>query len=212
MSIETLINFITESDRLKAVRRKTLNYHEERYENSAEHSWHLALAAIVFKDYSNENIDILKCIKMAVIHDLVEIDVGDQMIYHQDADKFEKELQAAKRIFGILPDALGREFLNLWREFEKKETPESKYLNSLDRFLPLLSNVLNNGHSWRKYSIFAEQVYNKNKSAISSGSLSIWNKADQLLKECIKKGVLKTLQLSEKAGKKSSTTLTNGAP
>ncbi len=128
---------------------------------------------------------------MALIHDLVEIDAGDQIIYAEDHNKFERESAAAERIFGLLPKELNHEFKNLWIEFEKKETPESQYVGSLDRFLPLLSNVLNNGHSWSKHDIKAKQVYNKNKSEISNGSSSIWKEADTLLKECIDQGTLK---------------------
>lgn len=190
MKIQKKIEFIKESDKLKQIQRKTLNYHEQRYENSSEHSWHLALAVLVFSDQSNHKIDLLKCLKMALIHDIVEIDAGDQIIYAEDKNKFEKETLAAERIFGLLPETLCKEFKELWIEFEKKETQEAKYVGSLDRFLPLLSNVLNEGHSWKEHNITAAQVYAKNETAISSGSNAIWKESDSLLKSCIDKGIL----------------------
>lgn len=190
MSIQEVIEFIKEADKLKQVERKTLNYHEHKFENSAEHSWHLALAVLIFADQSNSKIDLLKCLKMALIHDLVEIDAGDQIIYAEDKDKFEREAKAADRIFGLLPETLSKELKVLWIEFENKESNESKYVGSLDRFLPLLSNVLNKGYSWKKHNITAHQVYAKNETAISNGSMSIWKEADSLLKSCVDEGVL----------------------
>jgi len=191
MNIDKLIDFIKEADKLKSIHRKTLNYHENRYENSGEHSWHLALAILIFAEHANNEIDLLKCIKMALIHDLVEIDAGDQIIYAEDDKKFEREELAAKRIFGLLPTSLGNELLELWHDFEKKETAESQFVGALDRFLPLLSNVLNDGHSWTEHNIKADQVYKKNKPAISMGSTALWEKADYFLKECLSKKILK---------------------
>lgn len=181
MQIDQLISFIKEADKLKDIHRKTKNYHSDRFENSGEHSWHLALAALAFSSESNEKVDLLKCIKMALLHDLVEIDAGDTIVYAEDPDKYERELLAAKRIFGLLPKKIGDEFLELWIEFEKKETAESQYVGSLDRFLPIYSNILHDGHSWKKHDITKEMVYKKNEPAIKTGSKSIWEKVDSFL-------------------------------
>lgn len=186
--MDNLISFIQEVDKLKSVNRKTLNYHEKRYENSAEHSWHLALAVLVFASEANKSVDVLKCLKMAILHDIVEIDAGDQIIYCDDPGKFERELSAAQRIFGLLPKEIENEFLDLWIEFEKKETAEAKYVGSLDRFLPLMSNVLNQGHSWKKHQISYEQVIQKNAPAISAGSNTIWEEVEKMLQSCSQSG------------------------
>ena len=191
MELDKIISFIKEADKLKTVHRKTLNYNEDRYENSGEHSWHLALATLAFASQSNEHVDVLKCVKMALIHDLVEIDAGDQIIYAEDPDKFDRESKAADRIFGLLPEATRDEFKEIWVEFEKKETAEAKYVGALDRFLPLYSNVLNDGHSWRKHNITYDMILKVNQSAISQGCEGLWEKADSLLKENIELGLLK---------------------
>lgn len=191
MNIDQVLDFITEAAKLKRVLRKTLTYHEERYENSAEHSWHLVLATLAFKDFANGPVDLLKCMKMAVLHDLVEIDAGDIMIYHASANKFEEELVAAKKIFSLLPKEQEEEFLNLWIEFEKKETMEAKYVGSIDRFLPLLSNILNDGHSWKKHDISSSRVYQINQPAIAAGSKDLWNKTEDLIKKAIEDGHLR---------------------
>jgi len=192
VDLNNLIDFIKEADKLKSVERKTFNYNERRYENSGEHSWLLALAVLIFKDYSNENINMIKCLKMAIIHDLVEIDAGDTIIYADDKNKFDNEKKAAERIFSILPDHLKDELFDLWLEFEDKKTPEAAYVRALDRFLPLLSNVVHEGHTWKKHNISPDMVYNKNKSVISAGLQGLWNEADKLLKNCITRGYFPT--------------------
>jgi len=150
------------------------------------------LATLVFSKEANEKIDLGKCLKMALLHDLVEIGAGDQIVYAEDKNKFEREKKAAERIFGLLPPEMRNEFLEVWIEFEKKESPESKYVGALDRFLPLYSNVLNDGHSWKKHGITLEKILNLNKPAISAGSTSLWAKADEFLKTSVKNGVLKS--------------------
>ncbi|MEZ4742103.1 MAG: HD domain-containing protein [Bdellovibrionota bacterium] len=186
-NLDGFINFITEVDKLKNIERKTLTYDGKRHENSAEHSWHLALAVLVFAENANEKIDVLKCLKMSLLHDLVEIYAGDQIIYAEDKNKFTRELSAAKKIFSLLPKHLEEEFLELWVEFEKKETPESKFVGSLDRFLPLRSNILNKGYTWEKHKITVDQVYKLNQSAIKDGCDNLWEKTDEFLKDSIAK-------------------------
>ncbi|QIR35323.1 HD domain-containing protein [Tolypothrix sp. PCC 7910] len=136
------IQFIIEIDRLKQIFRQTLLIDGSRRENSAEHSWHLAIMAMTLAEYAPDGVDIMQAIKMLLIHDLVEIDAGDTFCYDVQANssKAEKELQAASRLFGILPTDIGSELRSLWDEFEAGETPTSKFAAALDRIQPLLHN------------------------------------------------------------------------
>jgi putative hydrolases of HD superfamily len=185
MDLIAKMGFIAEVDRLKGVLRQTLNYHERRHENAAEHSWHLAMAVLQFHNYSNQPVDILKCLKMALIHDLVEIDAGDTFIYADKADKFEQEIKAAERIFGLLPQAEGNDLKLLWLEFEAGETAESKFVRALDRFLPMYSNILSRGYSWRNHKVRSEQIIAKNKPVISGGASRLWDITENFLRATI---------------------------
>ncbi len=182
MDLQAKIDFIVEIDRLKNVLRQTLNYHGARRENTAEHSWHLAMAVMQFHGYANEPIDILKALKMALIHDIVEIDAGDTFIYDSVADKFDREVKAADRIFGMLPvsDSIGLK--SLWLEFEANETPEAKFVRALDRFLPFYSNIINGGYSWKNHKIRSHQILAKNRPIISAGSQRLWDEAENFLR------------------------------
>lgn len=190
MSLQAAIEFIQEVDKLKKVLRKTYNYHEKRCENSAEHSWHLALGVLSFQKFANQDIDLLRALKMALLHDVVEIDAGDQIVYAHDPDKYDRELKAAERIFSLLPKEMGDEFLKLWKEFEAKDCPESKYVGALDRFLPMMSNCLNEGLTWKEHGISYEQVLDTNKNAILSGAEEIWPVAEKMLEESVQCGDL----------------------
>lgn len=186
------IQFIKEIDKLKYIFRKTRLINSDRLENDAEHSWHLAMMAIVLAEYANEPIDITKVIKMVLIHDIVEIDSGDVFAYDttKNHDNFEEELEAAKRIFGILPENQAEEFISLWLEFEEMKTPESKFARSLDRLEPLLQNASNNGGTWREYDVKYDKVVEK-KQVIKEGSAELWKYAKQLIDESVEKGILK---------------------
>ncbi|MGE3973875.1 MAG: HD domain-containing protein [Bdellovibrionales bacterium] len=191
MLIQDAIRFIQEIDKLKSDCRKTLNYNQQREENTAEHSWHLAMSVIVFKDFSNfPNLDLLKAIKLALVHDIVEIDAGDVIVYKEDPEKYDREKKAAERIFGLLPQELSKEFHALWEEFEAKKTPEAQFVNALDRFLPMMSNHLNGGHTWKKFNVNHAQVLAKNQKAISSGSEELWKMASEMLEKSIAQGDL----------------------
>lgn len=174
MDLLKLKTFIIEVDKLKKVQRAAKTYHEDRLENSAEHSWHLALATLSFGMSSNKDLDLLKCLKMALLHDLVEIDAGDTIVYAEDPGKYERELEAAKQIFSLLPNEIGEDFLAIWIEFEKKESEEAKLVAALDRFLPLNSNLVNKANSWKPHNITKEQVYQKNKKDIEAGVPGLW--------------------------------------
>lgn len=186
------ISFIKEIDKLKYIQRKTKLFNSDRNENDAEHSWHLAMMAIVLAEHSDVPVDILKVVKMVLIHDIVEIDAGDTFIYdpvknHTNTDE---ELAAARRIFGLLPAEQAEEFIAIWEEFEEGHTDEAKFARSMDRLEPLLQNTSNNGGTWAEFNVGYEKVYEK-KKAIRNGSATIWNFAENLLNESVEKGILK---------------------
>lgn len=185
------IAFIKEIDKVKYIQRKTKLFNSDRCENDAEHSWHLALMAIVLAEHSNEPIDVLKVVKMVLIHDIVEIDAGDVFIYdtvknHSNTDE---ERLAANRIFGLLPEKQKEEFISIWEEFEAGETNEAKFAKSMDRLEPLLQNTSNNGGTWKEFGVKYDKVYEK-KSVIEEGSKSIWNYAEGLINESVEKRIL----------------------
>lgn len=186
------VAFIKEIDKLKYIQRKTKLFHSDRPENDAEHSWHLAMMTIVLAEHSNEPIDVLKVLKMVLIHDIVEIDAGDTFIYDtaKNHTNTEEELIAAQRIFGLLPTAQAQEFIAIWKEFEDGQTDEAKFAKSMDRFEPLLQNTSNNGGTWAEFNVPYQKVYDK-KKAIKLGSTSIWNYAKTLLNESVASGILK---------------------
>ena len=186
------IEFIREIDKLKYIFRKTKLINSDRPENDAEHSWHLAMMAIVLAGHANEPIDLEKVMKMVLIHDIVEIDSGDVFAYDttKSHDNFDEELKAARRIFGILPKEQAEEFLNIWIEFEEMKTPESKFARALDRLEPLLQNASNNGGTWREFDVKYDKVIEK-KKVIKDGSEKIWEFAKQLIDESVEKDILK---------------------
>lgn len=185
------IEFIREIDKLKYIFRKTKLINSDRPENDAEHSWHLAMMAIVLAGHANEPIDLEKVMKMVLIHDIVEIDSGDVFAYDttKSHDNFDEELKAARRIFGILPEEQAEEFINLWIEFEEMKTPESKFARALDRLEPLLQNASNNGGTWREFDVKYDQVMEK-KQVIKDGSEELWKFAENLIDESVEKGIL----------------------
>jgi putative hydrolase of HD superfamily len=186
------VSFIKEIDKLKYIQRKTKLFNSDRNENDAEHSWHLAMMTIVLAEHSDKAIDVLKVLKMVLIHDIVEIDAGDVFLYdttksHTNTDE---ELIAAKRIFGLLPTEQAEEFIAIWEEFEEGITDEAKFAKSMDRFEPLLQNTSNNGGTWAEYNVPHQTVYDK-KKVIKEGSTTIWNYAENLINESVEKGILK---------------------
>lgn len=185
------INFIKEIDKLKYIQRKTKLFNSDRHENDAEHSWHLAMMTIVLAGHSDYPVDVLKVLKMVLIHDIVEIDAGDTFIYdsvknHSNTDE---ELAAAKRIFGLLPAEQAEELIAIWTEFEEGLTHEAKFARSMDRLEPLLQNTSNNGGTWKEFNVPYQKVYDK-KKAIKNGSQSLWNYAENLINESVDKGIL----------------------
>lgn len=186
------IDFIKEIDKIKYVQRRTKLFNSNRPENDAEHSWHLAMMVLVLAEHSNETLDIVKTLKMVLIHDIVEIDAGDTFIY--DAVKAhtntEEERLAAERIFGLLPPGQAEEFIAIWEEFEAGKTKEARFARSVDRLQPLLQNLSNNGGTWTEFGIDYEKVYQK-KKVIKQGSQLLWDYAKNLINESVEKGILK---------------------
>lgn len=158
------IEFMLELDKMKNLYRQTYVLGEERKENDAEHSWHLALMAFLLTEHSNAKVDVLKVMKMVLIHDVVEIDAGDTYCYDEEGykSKADREERAAQRIFGLLPEDQKSEFYSLWREFEENTTAEAGFANLLDRLQPLLLNYKKEGISWNEHGIRKEQVMNRN--------------------------------------------------
>ena len=186
------IEFIKEIDKIKFIFRKTKLIDSNRNENDAEHSWHLAMMAMVLAEHANEPIDLLKVMKMVLIHDIVEIDAGDIFIY--DATKnhtnTEEELKAAKRIFGLLPEEQAQELIALWEEFEAGETADARFAKAMDRLEPLLQNSSNNGGTWNEFGVNYQKVYDK-KKLIKNGSETIWEYTEKLINDCVEQGILK---------------------
>jgi putative hydrolase of HD superfamily len=170
------IEFIKEIDKLKYIQRKTKLFNSDRHENDAEHSWHLAMMCIVLAEHSNFNIDLLKVIKMVLIHDIVEIDSGDIFIFdtENNHDNTKEELKAAKRIFGMLPKKQADDLVALWYEFEQGESNEAKFAKAMDRFEPILQNASNEGGTWREFKVPKEKVIDKTLP-VSLGSQKIWD-------------------------------------
>ena len=169
--------FLQEIDRLKTVLRATPICDNSRPENSAEHSWHIAMYALVLADQAESNVDIGRVLKMLLLHDIVEIDAGDAPI-HAEFDAKEqaaKERAAADRIFGLLPDDIAIDFRETWDEFEAAETPDAVYAKSIDRVQPLLLNDANGGGSWKTYDVTLEQIDRRVGAKVTRGAPKVWS-------------------------------------
>ncbi|MCR9834188.1 HD domain-containing protein [Vibrio parahaemolyticus] len=189
--LEKQLALLIELDKLKSVLRRTrVKSAEGRLENSGEHSWHVALMAVLMEEHANAPVDICRVMKMLLIHDVVEIDAGDTFVYDTAATKeqAEKEIKAAERLFGMLPTDQGQELLALWLEFEAAQSDDAK---ALDRLIPMLLNYHTNGQSWKENSVTREQALTINKR-IEFGSVTLWNKVKELIEEATEKGWLKS--------------------
>ncbi|WP_122644361.1 HD domain-containing protein [Luxibacter massiliensis] len=186
--LEQQLEFIREIDKVKNIYRQTYLADGERKENDAEHSWHIAVMAVLLKEYVPE-ADILKAIIMVLIHDLVEIDAGDTYAYDMKGaeTKRQREVKAAERIFGLLPDDQGSTFRELWEEFEAYETAEAKYAHLLDNFQPLLLNDASGGKSWSEHDVQKSWIYKRNEK-IGETSAEIWKCMQEIVDKHIKKG------------------------
>ncbi len=192
MDIERIskqIGFIAEIDKLKKIIRQTSLADASRQENVAEHSWHIAVSALILSEYANEELQVNRVIKMLLIHDLVEIYAGDTFLY-DDVDKAEKynlERDAAQKIFSLLPEDQGDFYLELWLEFEEMKTPEAKFAKAVDHLQPLLLAFQNEGWSWKKHDLQKEQVLER-KEPMRYGSEKLWEYAKAMLDEAEENG------------------------
>ena len=187
------ILFVKEVDRLKSVQRKSFVSGTRRLETSAEHSWHVTLMAWVLRSTAPEGVDVGRVQNMLLVHDLAEIDAGDVLLYAgEEAIRAHKEAErkAAERLFAILPEPQGAELEALWLEFEARETPDAKFAAALDRLAPLLLNFMAEGAGWRRYGVTASEVIEKNRH-MAEGSPKLWQFADALIQESIRRGYLK---------------------
>ena len=189
--IKQQIAFIAEIDKLKQVLRRTYLIDGKRRENDAEHSWHLAVMAVLLAEYARGEPDLPRVVKMLLLHDVVEIDAGDTFAYDEagHADKAERERRAAERIFNLLPADMAREVFALWEEFEARETPEAQYAEALDRFQPILLNFGSGGIAWREHDISLEQVVARNRH-IEAGAPALWTFVRGLIDRAEKQGYL----------------------
>ena len=185
------LQFILEVDRLKDILRRNMVTAGDRFENDAEHSWHLALMATVLAEYANADIDVNRVIRMLLVHDIVEIDAGDAFVYDEAAreGKAARERAAADRIFALLPSDQCSEFRALWDEFEGHASPEARFAAAIDRLQPLLLNHATRGASWSRHSITADRVLHLN-ATIDHGSSSLWEHAQRMIDDAIEQGYL----------------------
>ena len=169
-------DFCREIDKEKFIKRQTYLSDKEHKENDAEHAWHMAVMTLLLSEYANEEIDVLKTISMLLIHDLVEIDAGDTYAYDEEAKKTQKEreLAAADRIFGLLPEDQGKKFRALWEEFEACETPEAKFARTMDNVQPMMLNHATDGKSWKERGVQLSQILKRNERT-KEGSKELWN-------------------------------------
>lgn len=183
------MEFILEVDKVKNIFRQTYIADGKRKENDAEHSWHLALMAVLLKEYANEEVDLAKVLPMVLVHDLVEIDAGDTYAYDDAgaATKAEREKKAAERIFGLLPENQGQQMKALWEEFEAYDTPEAKFAHMLDNSQPLFLNDTTDGKSWAEHQVRKSQIYKRN-SRTGEGSREIWEYMQEIVEKHIEKG------------------------
>ena len=183
------MEFIIEVDKVKNIMRQTYLSDAGRKENDAEHSWHLALMAVLLKEYSNEEVELSKVVPMVLIHDLVEIDAGDTYAYDEvgAATKAERETKAADRIFGLLPEDQKKWFRELWEEFEEYQTPEARFAHVLDNCQPLLLNDASGGRSWAEHGVKKSQIYKRNQYT-GEGSREIWEYMKELIDKHIDLG------------------------
>lgn len=184
--------FILEIDKEKNILRQTHLTGHGRREDDADHAWHLAVMTWILREYSNQEIDIVRTILMVLIHDIVEIDAGDTYAYDEEAKKTEadREMKAAERIFGLLPEDQGRKLREIWEEFDAYETPEARFAHVMDNFQPMLLNNSNGGGDWREHGVNQSQVRQRNAKT-ETGSEEIWSYMQEILAENIRKGSLK---------------------
>jgi putative hydrolase of HD superfamily len=189
--METQLGFIIEIDKIKSIIRKSLLFHEHRFENDAEHSWTISVMALLLKEYADFPINIERVISMLLIHDIVEIDAGDTFLYDEKRNEaHNNESKAADRIFGLLEGDQKDYFSALWNEFEQRETNDAKFASIFDRLEPIVQNYINEGFTWKKNNITYAMVMEKNKH-IKEASAGIWEFVLEILRRSVEKGYLR---------------------
>lgn len=191
-TFQKTIEFVGYIDKLKSIIRQNGLHDDSRAENTAEHSWHAALSAVLLAPYANFPVDIDKVSQMLLIHDLIEIEAGDTFVYDDEAQVLQEqaEQKAAQVVFGQLPPTQGEELQALWEEFEARQTPEAKFAKAVDRFLPLFSNFHNKGYSWRVHNVSQSQVRHI-CHIIEDGSAILWDLTEKMIDEAVEQGFLK---------------------
>ncbi len=185
------IQFILEIDKLKSVIRQSYLLDGTRRENSAEHSWHIALMGLLLAEYAEQPVDLLRTMKMLLIHDIIEIDAGDTYCYDESGvmNQSSRESAAAERLFGLLPEDQMEEFRELWAEFEERSTAEAKFAATIDRLMPLLHNFHTEGRSWREHGIRVNQVSSRNE-VMKEGARPLWEFAMSLIDDAVDRDYL----------------------
>ncbi|HHV46867.1 MAG TPA: HD domain-containing protein [Tissierellia bacterium] len=185
------MDFIIELDKMKSIMRQTTLIDGSKREDDAEHSWHIAVMAMVLHEYSNAPIDVCKVIKMLLVHDLIEIYAGDTFCYDVEGNKSkkERELEAAEKLYGMLDEDKGRELRSLWDEFEEMRTNEAVFAAAMDRLQPLFSNYYSGGGTWVKHNVTKEQVYNR-IAPIEKVSDKLWEFVTNLIEDAVRKGYI----------------------
>lgn len=188
------LDFLIEIDKMKNILRQTLLADGSRQENDAEHSWHLAVMAMVLFEYAySPEVDLLRVLKMALVHDLIEVYAGDTFCYDDagNATKEAREREAADKLFGKLPTEQGAELRALWEEFDAMETPDALYAASIDRLQPLINNYLTQGHTWKKNDIITSDKVYKRMEPIRTGLPQVWEVVEFMIQDSIRQGFLK---------------------
>ncbi|MBE6772065.1 MAG: HD domain-containing protein [Ruminococcaceae bacterium] len=190
--IKNQIKFVMVIDEMKNIFRRNLIIDGSRRENDAEHSWHLAMLAMILEEYSAEKIDLERVLKIALVHDLIEVYAGDTFAYDEkgNEDKHEREVKAADKLFGMLDSIQGAEIRALWDEFEAMETAESRYANAIDRIQPLILNYMTNGHTWKQGDVHSAQIY-KRMDIIRTATPELWHIVEGIINTSIEIGILK---------------------
>ena len=185
------IEFIVELDKMKSILRQTSLIEEDKREDDAQHSWHIAVMTMVLNEYANEELDDKKIIKMLLIHDIVELYAGDTFCYDEkgNKDKRERELLAADKIFGMLKEEKALEFRALWDEFEEMETPEALFAASMDRLQPMLNNYYNGGGTWKKFGVDKEAIY-KRIAPVKESSDKLWEFVEHMIEDAYSRGLI----------------------
>jgi putative hydrolase of HD superfamily len=189
--LDDALAFFMEIDRLKGVERRNYLADGTRRENTAEHSWHLGMAVMVFAQFASEPVDLATAIGMALVHDIVEIDAGDTFAYDLGADaasKAAREQAAADRLFGMLPAATGSRFRDLWDRYERGECPESRLVMAVDRLAPMMLNMAEGGTTWREFGIGRERVIDRNRRYVQAALPDLWLRAMERLDAAVAKG------------------------